>query len=161
MWDHVQHWAETVRASLERGEDESAAEARLVALADAELGDVDETARQQYAQAGAVEMSWHGWRATGGKGWRRRSLLDPLLNRRPGCTKSAHALWRRYMWASRVSLAPAGGGCSAGFSPCFLSRQPRARGGWLAQRGRSRPRVCWSGSAGRRGRQSAVVPDNS
>lgn len=60
MWDHVLRWADTVRASLERGEDESAAEARLVALADAELGDVDETARQQYAQAGAVEMSWHG-----------------------------------------------------------------------------------------------------
>ncbi|MGB9751056.1 MBL fold metallo-hydrolase [Roseiflexus castenholzii] len=68
MWDHVLRWAETVRVSLERGEEESAAEARLVALADADLGDVDEAMRRQYAQAGAVEMSWHGL----ARYWRKR-----------------------------------------------------------------------------------------
>lgn len=61
MWQHTLHWAETVRASLAQGEDESAAALRLAEVAAAELGaDVPPTAREQYAQAGAVEMSWHG-----------------------------------------------------------------------------------------------------
>jgi Zn-dependent hydrolases, including glyoxylases len=61
MWEHTTRWAETVRASLERGDDEATAAAQLAALADAEMGaDAGEAVRQQYAQAGAVEMSWHG-----------------------------------------------------------------------------------------------------
>ncbi|MDW8215894.1 MAG: MBL fold metallo-hydrolase, partial [Roseiflexaceae bacterium] len=60
MWENTQKWAETVRISLERSEDESAAAARLVALAEAELEAMDEATRQQYEQAGAVEISWHG-----------------------------------------------------------------------------------------------------
>lgn len=61
MWQHTLQWAETVRASLARGEDESAAALRLAEVAEAELGaDVPSVAREQYAQAGAVEMSWHG-----------------------------------------------------------------------------------------------------
>lgn len=61
MWQHTLQWAETVRTSLARGEDESAAALRLAEVAEAELGaDVPPVAREQYAQAGAVEMSWHG-----------------------------------------------------------------------------------------------------
>jgi hypothetical protein len=61
MWEHTMRWAETVRAGLERGDDETTAAAQLAALADAEIGaEANEAVRQQYAQAGAVEMSWHG-----------------------------------------------------------------------------------------------------
>lgn len=61
MWQHTLSWAETVRASLAAAEDETAAAARLAAVADAELGpNVGAETREQYAQAGAVDMSWHG-----------------------------------------------------------------------------------------------------
>ncbi|NWG22758.1 MAG: MBL fold metallo-hydrolase [Chloroflexi bacterium] len=70
MWQHTLNWAETVRTSLAAAEDETAAAARLAAVADAELGpNVSAETREQYAQAGAVDMSWHGlaryWRKKG------------------------------------------------------------------------------------------------
>jgi glyoxylase-like metal-dependent hydrolase (beta-lactamase superfamily II) len=70
MWSGTRRWAEAVRASLERGEEEGEAVARLIALADAEMGaDASPEARDQYRQAGAVEMSWHGL----ARYWRKRS----------------------------------------------------------------------------------------
>jgi glyoxylase-like metal-dependent hydrolase (beta-lactamase superfamily II) len=69
-WEHTLDWAAAVRASLEQGEDEQAAMQRLVALAEAEMGsDATDEARHQYAQAGAVTMSWHGL----ARYWRKKS----------------------------------------------------------------------------------------
>ncbi len=115
------------------------------------------------------------------------ALRNPTLNRCLAARGALMPLLRR-RWASRVSpmhahagvgwngvsegvmrysqpCARGGVGCSAGFSPCFLSRQPRVRGGWLVQRGRLRPRGCRSGFGGearqtkRRGsRQVLIAP---
>lgn len=61
MWEHTMRWAEQVRQSLERGEDEATGAARLAALADAELGPgTPPDVRAQYDQAGAVSMSYSG-----------------------------------------------------------------------------------------------------
>lgn len=63
MWGHTVRWAEEVRRGMAAGEDEQAGAARLMAIADAELpADVAPERRAQYAQAGAVGMSYNGLR---------------------------------------------------------------------------------------------------
>lgn len=61
QWDVTLRWAETVRESLERGEDEESAVARLRALADSDLGhDASASEREQFNRAGPVALSWQG-----------------------------------------------------------------------------------------------------
>jgi hypothetical protein len=61
LWTNTLRWAEEVRAGLARGEDLSAALARLAALTEAEMGDEASLAsRSHYEQASSVEMNWRG-----------------------------------------------------------------------------------------------------
>jgi glyoxylase-like metal-dependent hydrolase (beta-lactamase superfamily II) len=61
MWSSTLRWADAVRRSMARGEDAETGAGRLAELAEAELsGDIPPEIRAQYAQAGAVSMSYNG-----------------------------------------------------------------------------------------------------
>jgi glyoxylase-like metal-dependent hydrolase (beta-lactamase superfamily II) len=61
LWERTLRWAECVRQSLARGDEEAAGIAALAALADAELEPgLSAEARAQYAQAAPVDMSYAG-----------------------------------------------------------------------------------------------------
>jgi glyoxylase-like metal-dependent hydrolase (beta-lactamase superfamily II) len=78
LWANTRHWAETVRMSLERGEDEAIAIARLEELAASAIGpDTPDDIRAEYAQAASVGMSWHGL----ARYWRKRGV-EPIADSR-------------------------------------------------------------------------------
>jgi glyoxylase-like metal-dependent hydrolase (beta-lactamase superfamily II) len=70
LWNRTSRWAEQVRQDLEQAVDEAAGAARLQALADQELSpETPAEVRAQYAQAGAVAMSYAGL----ARYWRKRA----------------------------------------------------------------------------------------
>jgi len=70
LWRHTLSWAETVRKSLESGEEEKAAVERLEALAAAQIAASGSDATpEEYARAASVEMSWQGL----ARYWRKRA----------------------------------------------------------------------------------------
>ncbi|HWQ14405.1 MAG TPA: MBL fold metallo-hydrolase [Roseiflexaceae bacterium] len=73
LWSNTLRWAEVVRASLARGEDQASVLARLAALTEEELGaEASPEARSHYEQASSIEMNWRGLE----RYWRTRGAAD-------------------------------------------------------------------------------------